>query len=165
MQDLATSAAIAPAAPIGEKRGRKRGPTKRMRQVIDLIESGECKTKKIAAERVGLHPDYVRRELKKPHIRVFCEQRARENLTAGLLRASMRAVELIDGESEHVAFDASKHVLAIHGIKPAQDAQLSVNIDIKAGYVIDLSGRRDQALSQPDNHNPEISTTYKEVGK
>jgi hypothetical protein len=46
---------------------------------------------------------------------------------------------LIDAGSEHVSADVSKHTLAIAGIKPAADAQVSVNIDIKAGYVIDLT--------------------------
>jgi hypothetical protein len=57
----------------------------------------------------------------------------------GVLRASKRVMELVDAESEHVSLDASKHVLAIEGIKPRADAQVSVNIDIKAGYVIDLT--------------------------
>jgi len=71
---------------------------------------------------------------------VFIAQRARQNISLGIIRASARMVELIDAGSEHVSADMSKHVAAIGGIKPAQDAQVSVNIDIKAGYVIDLSG-------------------------
>ncbi len=67
------------------------------------------------------------------------ERRARETIAAGMMRASARLNQLVDAESEHVSFDATKHVLALAGIKPAADAQVSVNIDIKAGYVIDLS--------------------------
>lgn len=50
-----------------------------------------------------------------------------------------RLEALIDSASDHVAFDASKHVLAIAGIKPVAEPQVSVNIDVRAGYVIDLS--------------------------
>jgi hypothetical protein len=70
---------------------------------------------------------------------VFIERCARETIAAGTMRASARLVELLDASSEHVSLDASKHMLAIAGIKPTADAQVSVNIDIKAGYVIDLT--------------------------
>jgi hypothetical protein len=48
-------------------------------------------------------------------------------------------MELLDSASEHVRNDASAFVLGLAGIKPKADAQVSVNIDIKAGYVIDLT--------------------------
>lgn len=153
----AQAAAIAPQSPKQEKKHRI---SKRLLQVIELYESGVCKDKKTAAERVGLSLSYVYRELKKPHVRVFCEQRARQLLALGIVRAAARQVELIDAESEHVGFDASKHVLGIAGIKPAADAQLTVNIEQKAGYVIVLDGRRPSEHSQPESHDPAISTTY-----
>lgn len=154
-------AAAAPHQPA--KRGRKRGPTGKLLQVIELLESGACKDKKTAAERVGVSPTYIYRELKKPHVRVFCEQRARENLLAGLLRASNRMVELMDCDANGVCFDASRLVLATHGIKPATDAQVSVNVDIKAGYVIRLVDPDASGLTQPNNSAPAISTTYEDV--
>jgi hypothetical protein len=40
-----------------------------------------------------------------------------------------------------VAFEASKFSLGVAGIRPQPEAQLNVNIDIKAGYVIDLAPR------------------------
>jgi hypothetical protein len=70
---------------------------------------------------------------------VFIARRARETVANGLLRAANRMNSLVHASSEHVSLDASKHVLAIGGIKPSADAQVSVNIDIKAGYVIDLT--------------------------
>jgi hypothetical protein len=70
---------------------------------------------------------------------VFIARKMRETIAIGGLRASARLVELIDAGSEHVSADVSKHTLAIAGIKPRADAQVSVNIDIKAGYVIDLT--------------------------
>jgi hypothetical protein len=70
---------------------------------------------------------------------VFIERAARQNIQLGVLRASKRVLELVDAGSEHVSLDASKHILAIEGIKPSSDTQVSVNVDIKAGFVIDLS--------------------------
>jgi hypothetical protein len=113
--------------------------SKRIRQVVELLVSGACKTQKAAADRLDLHPDYVCRELKKPQVRVFIERCARETIANGTMRASARLVELLDAASEHVSLDASKHMLGIAGIKPSADTQVSVNIDIKAGYVIDLT--------------------------
>ena len=113
--------------------------SKRIRSVVDLIVSGQCKTITAASERIGLAYDYVRRELKKPSVRVFIERRSRETLAAGTMRASARLLELLDAGSEHVSLDASIHALAIAGIKPLANPQVAVNIDIRAGYVIDLS--------------------------
>jgi hypothetical protein len=77
--------------------------------------------------------------LRKPHVRVFIERRTRETIANGTLRASARLVELIDAGSEHVSADVSKHMLAIAGIKPAAVPMASVNLHMRAGFVIDLS--------------------------
>src|ERR1700682_5005622 len=57
----------------------------------------------------------------------------------GTLRASARLLELIDAASEHVSLDASKHMLALNGYQPPAGPTALVNINIQAGYVIDLS--------------------------
>jgi hypothetical protein len=69
---------------------------------------------------------------------VFIARRIRETVALGALRASTRLVELIDANSESVSGEMCKHTLAIAGVKPAQDAQVNVNIDQRAGYVIVL---------------------------
>jgi len=91
-----------------------------------------------------MHENHLSRQLKQPHIQVFIARAARQNIQIGVLRASKRVMELVDADSEHVSLDASKHILAIEGIKPRADAQVSVNIDIKAGYVIDLTDETKQ---------------------
>jgi hypothetical protein len=118
---------------------RERRVSKRIAEVVRLLLTGECKTQRAAAERVGMHEGYLSEALRKPHIRVFMERSARETIAKGSMRASARLIELIDAGSEHVSLDASKHILAIGGIKPAEHAHVSVNVEIKAGYVIDLS--------------------------
>ena len=118
---------------------KKQRISKRLADAIELLATGECKTQKIAAERVGLNVQYLCQALAKPHVRVFIEQRARQTIAAGAMRASARLIQLVDATSEHVSADVSKHVLACAGIKPSSDAQVSVNVDIKAGFVIDLT--------------------------
>jgi predicted DNA-binding protein (UPF0251 family) len=113
--------------------------SKRLQEAIRLLSEPECKTQRAAAHKLGMSETYLCEALKKPEIQVFIARAARQTMASGLLRASKRVMELVDAGSEHVSLDASKHVLAIGGIKPPADAQVSVNIDIKAGYVIDIS--------------------------
>lgn len=54
-------------------------------------------------------------------------------------RAAARLNQLVDSTSQRVALEATKFSLGVAGIKPAADAQVNVNIDLRAGYVIDLS--------------------------
>jgi len=112
--------------------------SKRMQQVLTALAT-KGMTQREAAKQAGMSETYLSAALRKPEIQVFIARKARENIQIGMLRASKRVIELVDAESEHVSLDASKHVLAIEGIKPRADAQVSVNIDIKAGYVIDLT--------------------------
>jgi hypothetical protein len=118
---------------------KERRVSKRIAEAVRLLLTGECKTQKAAAERVGMNETYLSEALRKPHIRVFIERRTRETIANGSLRASARLVELIDAGSEHVSADVSKHILAIEGIKPAAGPTTLVNVNIRAGYVIDLS--------------------------
>ena len=117
---------------------KERPISKRMQQVLTNLATKGVSQRE-AAKLAGMSEYHLSRELKKPQVQVFIARKARENIQIGMLRASKRVIELVDAESEHVSLDASKHVLAIEGIKPRADAQVSVNIDIKAGYVIDLT--------------------------
>jgi hypothetical protein len=58
-------------------------------------------------------------------------------------RAAARLNQLIDSTSQRVALEATKFSLGVAGIKPAADASVNDNIELKAGYVIDLSERDD----------------------
>jgi predicted XRE-type DNA-binding protein len=112
--------------------------SKRLQQVLVLLATRGM-TQRDAANKVGMSESHLSHELKKPHIQVFIARKIRETVALGALRASTRLVELIDAGSEHVSADITKHTLAIAGIKPTADSQVSVNIDIKAGYCIDIS--------------------------
>lgn len=112
---------------------------KKIALAVKLLITGECKTQKAAAERAGLHPVYLCEALGKPKIQAFIAQQTRRNIQQGTMRASARLVELLDAQSEHVSLDASKHVLAIEGIKPPDDSRhVSVNVGVSVGWVINL---------------------------
>lgn len=123
---------------IDPKPAKEPRVSKRLAEVVRLLLTGECKTQKAAAERVGMNVSHVSEALKKPHVRVFVDRRVRETIANGTMRASARLLELVDAGSEHVSLDASKHLLAIEGIKPASEPTTNVNLNVRAGYVIML---------------------------
>lgn len=140
--------------------------SRRLQEAIRLLSEPECKTQKAAADKLGMSPTYLCEALKKPEVRVFIERAARETIANGTLRAANRVMDLVHAGSEHVSLDASKHVLAVAGIKPSAEAQVSVNIDIKAGYVIDLSDspkpRNDARLTHGPLLDQDMLTISKE---
>lgn len=80
--------------------------------------------------------------LSKPHVQVFLERESRRILSVGQLRASHRMLELVDSSAAGTSFDASKHVLAIGGIRPPDTSHgVHVNVGVSVGYVIDLTGQ------------------------
>src|SRR5882757_9752984 len=118
---------------------RERRISKRIAEVVRLLLTGECKTQKAAAERVGMNETYLSEALRKLNVRVFIERRTRETIADGTLRASARLVELLDATSQHVSLDASKDMLALNGHQPSAGPGTQVNINFRAGYVIHLS--------------------------
>jgi hypothetical protein len=122
------------AVPVKERR-----ISKRIAEVVRLVVTGECATQKAAAERVGMNASHVCEMLKKPHVRVFIDRRVRETIANGTMRATARLLALMDSDSEHVSLDAVKHELALNGIKPANDAQVSIDLNVRAGFIIDLA--------------------------
>jgi hypothetical protein len=144
---------IATVEPISRK--KQAAVAKRLRiskpvlKAIDLLISGECKTQKAACERVNISETWLSIQLNKPAIEVFVAQRARRNLSRGVMRASARMVELLDASSEHVSLDASKHVLALDGIKPPDSSQPTGNTTINVGYIVNLAAPSDKRVDTP----------------
>jgi transposase-like protein len=127
-----------PALPA-PKRTRRIPP--RVREAIDAYVSGRARSITAAAKKAGLSREYLSRSLSQPHVAEFLRQKAARVVAMGAGRAAARLNELINSKSDHVSLDATRLSLGIAGIKPASDAQVNVNIDVKAGFVIDLSGR------------------------
>jgi hypothetical protein len=60
-------------------------------------------------------------------------------------------LELVDGTSAKVSLEASKFALGVAGIKPAADAQVNVNLELRAGYILDLREPDAQAAKVIDS--------------
>ncbi len=149
-----------PDAPAPSKRMRI---PKAVRHACDLIADGEVKTIKAAAMRVGLSREHLSRMLSKDHVRVFLTRAASKTIAAAPLRASRRYVELIEAESEHVAAKVCDRILTSEGILRGDTTQVSVNVDVKAGFVIDLSEPRE--ISAQVHSAPKPLIEHKPVRK
>lgn len=119
--------------------GRPPRIPRRVRNACALIADGSVKTITAAADRVGMNRSHLSRMLSKPHVRVYLARKASENIASATLRASSRLVELIDAQSEHVAAKVSERILTSEGILKADQQSVAVSVDVRAGFVIDLS--------------------------
>lgn len=114
--------------------------SKRVIHAVQLLVTGECKTIKAAAEQANLSREGLSKALSKVHVASYLEQQTRVALSRSQAPAAATLIRLAtDAASEHVQKDAAIHLLNIAGHKPRQDAQVSVNVQVKAGFVIDLS--------------------------
>ncbi|MGB6283756.1 MAG: hypothetical protein WBG18_04950 [Xanthobacteraceae bacterium] len=127
-------------------RPKTRKPPPKVRAAIEALVTGQCKTIKAAAAKVGLSRERLSRAFSEPHNAEALRTRAAREVALSSGRAAARLHQLIDSTSQRVALEATKFSLGVAGIKPADDARVSVSIELKAGYVIDLSepGRPEQ---------------------
>jgi hypothetical protein len=77
--------------------------------------------------------------LSTPHVAEHLRQKVLRHLAIHAACAGATKTELLDSASELVRDRASSFVLGLAGIQPATNPSVSVNLEIKAGYVIDLS--------------------------
>jgi hypothetical protein len=102
--------------PIKPKPRKERPIPRRLVQVIDALLDGTCKSQRAACERFNLSESYVSRPLKKDKIRAFVTRRTRETIAASQLPATATVLRLLENaRSEHVQFDAAKHMMALNG--------------------------------------------------
>jgi hypothetical protein len=111
----------------------------KVRSAIAKMVSGDCKKITDAALVVGLSREHLSRELNKPHIAEFMRQEVLRSLSVAAARAGAVKEELLDSDNAIVRDRASSFVLGLAGIQPAGTPSVSVNLEIKAGYVIDLT--------------------------
>jgi hypothetical protein len=131
-------AALDAPAPIVPPDAPKR-ISKKVRAAIDLMVNGECKRVCDAAEKVGLARESLSRALSTPHVAAHLIMKTQRYLAMAAARAGATKVELLDSVSEIARDRASSFVLGLAGIQPAGTPSVSLNLEIKAGYVIDLS--------------------------
>jgi hypothetical protein len=113
--------------------------SRKVQRAIDLMVTGECKKIVDAAEKVGLARESLSRALSTPHVAQHMLTKVQRHLAMAAARAGSTKVELLDSYSELVRDRASSFVLGLAGIQPANTPSVSVNLEIRAGYVIDLS--------------------------
>lgn len=126
-----------------QKPPRERPIGRKLQQAIDLLLDGTCKSQKAVCDRLKLSPSYLSRSLKSERIRAFVTRRTAETIAAAQLPATATVLRLLEGaKSEHVQFDAAKHMLALNGHRVSDGPSVNVNIGSGApGYVIMLANR------------------------
>jgi hypothetical protein len=132
--------------------------TTRVRKAVELMASGKCKTIVEAAEQVGLARESLGRALAKPHVIEHMRNRAIRTIAQAAGRAAEVKAELLDCGDSMARDRASTFVLGTAGIGPATAPNLSINLEMRAGYVIDLSGNgyreRVATTAAPADHHP-----------
>jgi hypothetical protein len=113
--------------------------SKKVTAAIDFLVSGDCKTIVEAAEKAGLARESLSRALAKPHVAEHLRSKVLKYLSLQAARAGAVKGELLDSANEMVRDRASTFVLGLAGIQPANSPSLNVNIEVKAGWVIDLT--------------------------
>jgi hypothetical protein len=123
-----------PAEPLPARR-----ISKKVRAAIDAMVSGDCKRICDAAAKVGLARESLSRALSTPHVAEHLRQKVLRHLAIAAARAGAVKGELLDSDSEIVRDRASSFVLGLAGIRPESEPSVNINIEAKAGFVIDLS--------------------------
>jgi hypothetical protein len=119
---------------------RERRVSPRVRHAIDLLLTGQCRLKKDAASKAGLTPERLSRALKESHVIEYLTAQTRVLLAQSQAPAAATMLRLLEeAKSEHVMKDVAIHLLGINGHKLAAEPAALVNINIRAGYIIDLS--------------------------
>ncbi len=144
MNEIATSTDKLPAAPTRPKR-----ITHKVRRAIDIMVAGDAKTITEAAEKAGLSREHLSRELSKSHVNTFLQQKVARALAIASARAGAVKTELLDSPSEHVRNDALSFVLGLAGIRPATTPTVAINLEMRAGYVLDLREYDEPAKAIP----------------
>jgi hypothetical protein len=111
----------------------------KVRAAIDAMVSGDCKKVCDAAAKVGLARESLSRALSYPHVAEYLRQKVLRHLAIHAARAGATKVDLLDSSNEMARDRASTFVLGLAGIAPATNPSISLNLEIKAGYIIDVS--------------------------
>lgn len=136
----ALPATIEPKAPPTDaKPVKKPRVPARIVQLVELLVTGEASSIKAACEQLKLDRSYVSKQMRKVHVADHLAQQTRVTLARLQAPAAAKLGTLLAGaQSEHVQKDVAIHLLSIAGHKPAANTQVSVSVDVRAGYVLDL---------------------------
>jgi len=133
---------------------RKRGPRgpnrlgKKLKRALQHLTNGRPLAE--AATLAHMSPQGLRLALRRPQLLSLMSEDARARLT-GLLPKAVSTVErVMDSSNMQAALNGARFVAGVHSIAPPErGTSVSVNVDVKAGFVIDLSSGA-QAVSADD---------------
>lgn len=115
----------------------------KVRRAVDMIADKQAKGGRMmiqdAAKTVGLSREHLGRELRKPHVVNFMLERIKHILAMAIPHAAQTKIDLLDCANEVARDKASTWLLDRAGLGPAHGPAVAVNIEMKAGWVIDLS--------------------------
>ncbi|KAA0688487.1 helix-turn-helix domain-containing protein [Azospirillum brasilense] len=122
---------------------KKKGLTKKVRAAIDALIAGRAKTHEEAAAIAGCARESVSRALKRPEVLEEIRLRVEQQLKGKTLaRAAGKLDQLIDANSENVAFRATELALGLNGYRPPQQGT-TVQTNVNVGWMIDLRTNAD----------------------
>jgi hypothetical protein len=114
--------------------------SKKVRAAIDAMVSGECKKICDAAAKVGLARESLSRALSTPHVAEHLRMKVLRSLAMAAARAGAVKVDLLDSDNAIARDRASSFVLGLAGIRPEEAPSVNINLEARAGFVIDLRG-------------------------
>lgn len=117
---------------------KPRLPSKRTRDAVALLLSGEVTTVKAAAARVKMRRDSLQKNFAEAHTRAFIVRERARMLQAGTLRATARLLELVDCESHKTSLDAVRLTLGLDGVVVEERRHITADVQV-AGWVVDLT--------------------------
>jgi hypothetical protein len=145
MQELAIPAEAS--GKLQAKAKKRRVPAK-VKHAVDLLFSGECKTQKAAAERVGLTREYLNRALAQDHVNDYFTHKAKLEMRAALPIAIAVKAGLLGAVSEKVQSEVASEIMALGGIiAPKATEHANVNVAVSVGYIVDWRGTEQQPAS------------------
>lgn len=151
MQELAIPSEASGSAPT---RAKQRRISPAVKQALDLLFSGECKTQKAAAERAKISPEYLSRQLALDHVNDYYVRKAKREIRSDLGRAVAVKRALLHSDSDKVANEVANDIMAIAGISVPKQPGITINNTVEAaGYVIKLKSDDDSA--KPIDVTPE----------
>lgn len=110
-----------------------RPTTKRQRAMVDLILTTGMSVKDAAAQ-LGTADTNVYRDLRKPHVKKYMQQRTLDHIGILAPYAANCQSELLHSDSDHVRANVAENILNRHLGKPVERKQISfqgvINVSI-----------------------------------
>jgi hypothetical protein len=127
--------------------------SKKVRAAIDAMVSGNCKTVGEAAEKGGMARESLSRALSTPHVAQHLREKVLRHLAIAAARAGYVKGALLDSDNEMVRDRSSSFILGLAGIQPPTSPTVSLNLEVRAGYCIDISPDPSEIVDQAIPHD------------